>query len=131
MPGKPYTPPDLLSAIQREDWPEALCLACRLRSLGPQDAIIRSAWSAHRNPDFYREIGKDPEALLRAAIPALVARFADQRFKVGDRVLWTDPDRGLASGPGVIVRMDGGDIIALKMDDEGEVECFASELSKA
>jgi len=52
----------------------------------------------------------------------------------GHRVYWLDPDNGLASGPGTVVWVDPVEpfdedaIIKLKMDDEGEVECYLHEL---
>lgn len=54
-------------------------------------------------------------------------------FKVGDRVWWTDPDRDLASGSGVIVRIQhdppvADSVIALKMDSGSECECLRHEL---
>lgn len=61
-------------------------------------------------------------------------------FKVGDRVYWTDPGDGDAAGGtfsrwGTIVRLSDEPlneetIISLKMDDEGEVEALAHELSR-
>lgn len=57
--------------------------------------------------------------------------------KVGMRVYWTDPDPDGNSGWGRVVKMQTDDngrcfsdaVISLKMDDEGEVECYAHELS--
>jgi hypothetical protein len=52
--------------------------------------------------------------------------------KVGMRVFWNDPDPDGNSGWGRVVRKQGDfedAVISLKMDDEGEVECFAHELS--
>jgi hypothetical protein len=55
-------------------------------------------------------------------------------MKAGDRVHWTDPDGGLASGNGTITRLqyepvDEDTIISLRMDDGGEVEALRHELS--
>lgn len=52
-------------------------------------------------------------------------------FKVGQRVVWTDPDPDGNGGPGVIVHVQHDDddaVIALKMDDGGEVEALPHEL---
>ena len=48
-------------------------------------------------------------------------------------MFWTDPDNGLASGPGTITTLqyepvDKDTIISLCMDDGGEVEALAHEL---
>ena len=53
-------------------------------------------------------------------------------IKVGMRVFWNDPDPEGNSGWGRVVRKQGDfsdAVISLKMDDEGEVECFVHELS--
>lgn len=76
----PNTPPNLLAAIEREDWFEALCLAARFRFLGAGDAAIRRAWSAERHPAFYQELGHDLEAVRAAGIAALRARFAPDQL---------------------------------------------------
>lgn len=61
-----------------------------------------------------------------------------QRFKVGQRVYWSDPDAGLCSGFGEIASIRGdGDpdgledqIFTLQMDSGGETETVMSELSE-
>lgn len=61
-----------------------------------------------------------------------------QRFKVGQRVYWNDPDAGLCSGFGEIASIRGdGDpdgledqIFTLQMDSGGETETVMSELSE-
>lgn len=63
-------------------------------------------------------------------------------LKVGQRVYWADPEN-LTSGYGTIETINGGDgrdydelhdldsdsVVALKMDDGGEVEAMPHELS--
>lgn len=84
--------------------------------------------------------------LVRAEIAAIDAALAlaergedaKFRFKVGQRVYWTDPEN-LTSGYGVIETINGEDdpdadedtVIALKMDDGGEVEAVPHELTDA
>ena len=74
--------------------------------------------------------------------PSVAANIADQRahrdakadaaapLAVGDRVVWHDPDHDLATGPGTVARVDE-EIIALAMDDGGEAEVLAHELTPA
>lgn len=51
-------------------------------------------------------------------------------LKVGDRVVWTDPDGGIASGPGTIHLIDG-ERLWVRKDDGGEVEAFFEEVRRA
>lgn len=53
----------------------ALKLAAGWPSLGEHGTAIRQAWAATVNPDFYRQIKKDPAALVAAGYNALVARY--------------------------------------------------------
>ena len=58
------------------DWPAALRLAATFPRLGDhRDAITRGREACAR-PDFYRQIGKDPDALVAAGVAALKARYA-------------------------------------------------------
>lgn len=74
-------------------------------------------------------------AALALAEAGTVAKF---RFKVGQRVYWTDPEN-LTSGYGTIEKINGEDdpdsdedtVISLKMDDGGEVEAVPHELAAA
>jgi hypothetical protein len=59
-----------------EEWPEALRIAARFPVLGDGKEAITRAWAAHTNPAFYRQIGRDPEAEVRAGIEALKRRYA-------------------------------------------------------
>ena len=51
---------------------------------------------------------------------------------VGQRVFWKDPDRGIGSGNGVVVRVQPppieDSVIALKMDSGSEAEVLLHEL---
>lgn len=62
--------------IAREDWRGALRMASRFHRLGAHDEPIRLGWSAMTNAGFYRQIGKDPEALVAAGILALRERYS-------------------------------------------------------
>lgn len=57
-------------------WDRALALAARFPRLGAQGDAIRRGHEAAARPDFYRQIGRDPAALLAAGIAALQARYA-------------------------------------------------------
>lgn len=57
------------------DFRAALRLANSFPQLGEHKKEITTAWSALNNPDFYREIGRDPEALVAAGIAAIRARY--------------------------------------------------------
>lgn len=49
------------------------------------------------------------------------------KVKEGQRVFWDDPDGGVCSGIGKVVRLRG-DSVYLALEDGGEVECPKSEL---
>ncbi len=54
----------------------ALAAANKIQRLGEDGTTIRKGYSAMRNPDFYRQLGKNPEEMVRAALAAMVSRFA-------------------------------------------------------
>lgn len=45
----------------------ALRIASRFFDRSTETKAFKRGWDAHQNPGFYRQIGKDPEALVRAA----------------------------------------------------------------
>lgn len=53
----------------------ALKLAASFPRLGDQKVDIQRAWQAIQTPDFYREIGKDPETLIAAGVAAIRERY--------------------------------------------------------
>jgi hypothetical protein len=57
------------------DWPAALSLASKFPHLGKHKEAITRAYNALTNPGFYRQIGKNPEALVAAGIKALAERY--------------------------------------------------------
>jgi hypothetical protein len=63
------------AALSSGDDKTALSMAARRRNLGEFKEAITQGWSAFLNPDFYRQIGKDPERLVAAGLSALRARF--------------------------------------------------------
>ena len=57
------------------DWQAALRIAARFPHLGDHKAAIKRAHEAFENGHFYRQIGKDPEALIAEGIAALRSRY--------------------------------------------------------
>lgn len=62
------------------NWRLALQIAARFDRLGLQRNAILSAHGAYNHPEFYRQLGKDPEALKREGRRALIERYG----RVGD-----------------------------------------------
>lgn len=66
----------LKQAAAAGDWREALRVAQAFQHLGPQKEAITRAWAALENPNFYRQIGKDPATLVSLGITALRVRYS-------------------------------------------------------
>lgn len=58
------------------DWDGAIKLAARVTLFGKQAEAIQRGKEAMANPDFYRQLGRDPEKLRLEAIAALKERIA-------------------------------------------------------
>lgn len=58
-----------------ERWKDALRLANTFGQLGAEKVAITKGWAALTRPEFYRSIGKDPDALVAAGIAALKRRY--------------------------------------------------------
>lgn len=58
------------------DWTTALRIAARFPQLGSHGPRIVRAHEAGHNPRFYRQIGKDPDALIADGIAALRERYS-------------------------------------------------------
>jgi len=54
---------------------EALRIAAGFGRLGAEKEDISRAWQATQTPDFYREIGQDPDDLIAKGYVALAARY--------------------------------------------------------
>lgn len=61
--------------VAEENWREALRLAAGLGALGEDKVAIQRAWEAMARPEFTRQLGRDPEALIEAGKEALRRRF--------------------------------------------------------
>lgn len=72
-------PPSKLSQLKAawtaNDRFGALRIAARFHDLGVQKDAIQRGWDASQRPDFYRQIRKDPAALVEAAFMALSERY--------------------------------------------------------
>lgn len=66
---------DLLEMMERGDWRAALKLAASFPVLGEHKVAIERGWEAMVRPELYRQMGKDPDELVRAGIAALKARY--------------------------------------------------------
>ena len=66
----------LKSAWESGNKLEALRIAAKFPQLGEEKTAIMQGWSAYQNPAFYREIGKNPEALLESAYQALQSKYS-------------------------------------------------------
>lgn len=65
----------LRDAAGRGDWIAALRIAAKFPQLGEHKEAITRAWAAIQNPQFYRDIGKEPDALIEEGVEALKARY--------------------------------------------------------
>lgn len=53
----------------------ALSIAAKFFDRSAETKTFKRGWDAHQNPRFYRQIGKDPEAVTREAFDLLAAKF--------------------------------------------------------
>lgn len=65
----------LLDLMAAGDARGALKLAASFKRLGAQEERIRKGWEAAARPDFQREIGRDPDALVEDGFRALRERY--------------------------------------------------------
>jgi len=65
----------LKQAAARGDWATALRIAAKFPQLGAHAAAIKRAHEASHSAAFYRQIGRDPDELIRAGIQALRERY--------------------------------------------------------
>jgi len=57
------------------EYRKALKLAAAWPRLGEHKKIIQQAWSATNNPDFYRQLNIDPDAVYAAGLAAIAERY--------------------------------------------------------
>lgn len=56
----------------------ALRIASRFFDRSQETQTFKRGWDAHSNPSFYRQLGRDPDALTNAALAALAVKFGLQ-----------------------------------------------------
>ena len=61
-----------------KNYHKALKLAASWPRLGGHARQIRQGWAAISNPDFYRQLGRDPEALYSDGLAAVAEQFGLQ-----------------------------------------------------
>jgi hypothetical protein len=64
------------SALAAGDRIGALRIAARFFDQSEATKAYKRGIDAHNNPHFYRQIGKDPELLLRTALELLAHKFS-------------------------------------------------------
>lgn len=57
------------------EYRKALKLAASWPKLGKHTDRIIAGWAATGNPDFYRQLGKDPDELYRLGVDAVAERY--------------------------------------------------------
>jgi hypothetical protein len=65
----------VLDAMRGEDWALAIKLAAKFQDLGAERNAILSAREALLRPAFQRQLGRDPEQLIKAGKAALKRRY--------------------------------------------------------
>ena len=65
----------LRNFMRAGDHHRALKLAAGWSRLGEARDAIQRGWAAQSTPDFYREIGQDPDELIRRGIAAINDRY--------------------------------------------------------
>jgi hypothetical protein len=63
------------TTLDRRDWLAALRIASRFHDRSNDTLMFKRGFDAYQHPDFYRQLGKDPDKLVDAAIKRLQARF--------------------------------------------------------
>lgn len=73
---KPARKIDLLrAAMAAAEWEKALSIAAKFPRLGQHEFAIRCGNEAAQRPEFQRQLGKDPQAIVNAGIAALKERY--------------------------------------------------------
>jgi hypothetical protein len=75
VPQPPTKLARIKAALDRGDEREAIRIAARFPQLGDAREAVTRAWAAYTRPAFYRELGQDPAAHIRAGVAALRRRY--------------------------------------------------------
>jgi len=62
-------------ALQDGDLLAALRIASRFYDRSSDTTVFKRGFDAYQHPDFYRQLGKDPDQLVAAAVTLLWRRF--------------------------------------------------------
>ncbi len=62
-------------ALAAGDRMRALRVAARFHDRSPDTATYKRGFDAYNHPDFYRQLGRDPQQLVTTAIKKLQERF--------------------------------------------------------
>ncbi|AAX88333.1 TPA: hypothetical protein ACPIWO_000458 [Haemophilus influenzae] len=65
----------LKDLMAKNEWKKAISLASKFPRLGNAKDAIKSAQMAYTNPNFVRQIKKDPDKLIYQGIQALIAKY--------------------------------------------------------
>jgi len=63
------------AALANGDTRKAISLASKFFDRSDETQLYKQAQAAIGNPGFYRQIGKDPDAIIAAAVESLTHRF--------------------------------------------------------
>lgn len=63
------------NALANGDTRKAISVASKFFDRSDETQLYKQAQSAIGNPGFYRQIGKDPDAIIAAAVESLTHRF--------------------------------------------------------
>lgn len=74
-------PQQILDALAAGDDRTALRVASSFQHLGKHKAAITRGWAALQRPDFYRELGQNPDALVAEGLAAVRERYIDEAPK--------------------------------------------------
>ena len=66
---------ELQTLIKSGDWHAAIKFAAKFPKLGSERDDILRAKDAINNPEFYRQIKKDPDSLIEAGKAALIRKY--------------------------------------------------------
>ena len=64
--------------IAANDWTAAIKFAAKFPRLGSARDAILSAKDAIQNPNFYRQLRRDPDAVIAVGIAALVQQYQER-----------------------------------------------------
>jgi hypothetical protein len=64
--------------IAANDWTAAIKFAAKFPRLGDARDAILSAKDALQNPAFYRQLRRDPDAVVAAGVVALVQQYQER-----------------------------------------------------